>query len=211
MLLKEIATLQAGVLTNRVLYDARSGDKKDNEANGKKRERSNKPVLILIPKAIHDGAVDHKLVEEQELIIDPRTGEAKNVDDFKTRIGDIVIKLSSPYDACVITESDTGLLIPSFCLRIGKLAEDRVDRDFLLAFFSSSVFLGELRKKCYGTVTALAKKTDFEKIDVPDIPLEKQIEIGRRFRKVETLKSQVKKYCSLEKERLDRILEAQKC
>lgn len=210
MLLGDTATLQAGVLTNRVLYDARSGDKKDNNADVKKRERSNKKIRILIPKAIHDGSVDHKLIEEQELIIDPRTGEAKDVTDFKTRIGDIIIKLSSPYDACVITERDAGLLIPSFCLRI-EIDETKIDRDFLLAFFSSAVFLGELRKKCYGTVTALAKKSDFEKIAVPDFPLEKQIEIGRRFRKVQELKSQVNKYCLLERERLDRILEAQKC
>ena len=208
MLLGDIATLQAGVLTNRVLYDARSGDKKDTAE--KKRERSYEKIRILIPKAIHDGAVDHSLIEEQELIIDPRTGEAKDVTDFRTRIGDIVIKLSSPYDACVITERDAGLLIPSFCLRI-VVKEAKIDRDFLLAFFSSTVFLGELRKKCYGTVMALAKKSDFEKIDIPDIPLGKQIEIGRRFRKVETLKSQVRKYCSLERERLDRILEAEEC
>ena len=208
MLLGDIATLQAGVLTNRVLYDARSGDKKDTAE--KKRERSYEKIRILIPKAIHDGAVDHSLIEEQELIIDPRTGEAKDVTDFRTRIGDIVIKLSSPYDACVITEMDAGLLIPSFCLRI-VVKEAKIDRDFLLAFFSLTVFLGELRKKCYGTVMALAKKSDFEKIEIPDIPLGKQIEIGRRFRKVETLKSQVRKYCSLERERLDRILEAEEC
>ena len=202
MQLGDIARLTAGVITGRVLVDARK-DKDESTGFG---------IRVLVPKAIHDGKVDHSLLESQELQRDRKTGEEKNVDNFRTKEGDIVIKLSSPYDSCIINREDEGLLVPSFCLRITDIDEEKVDRYFLLAYFHSKTFLEEIRKKCYGNVMALAKKSDFEKISVPDIPLCEQTAIGERFRRIGELKEAVRRYSSLEEERLDRILEeARKC
>ena len=133
------------------------------------------------------------------------------MDDFKTKDGDIVIKLSSPYDSCLITPEFEGLLIPSFCMKIRVKEEKRIDRDFFLAYLSSDFFKTELRNKCYGTMTALTKKSDFRRITVPEVPREKQIEIGRRFRKVTHLEDLMNRYRELERERLDRVLEETGC
>ncbi len=196
MQLGDTAQLKAGVITGRVLADAR---KDEGESTGF-------TVGVLVPKAIHDGKVDHSLIESQELQRDRKTGERKDVSDFLTREGDIVIKLSSPYDSCLIEKSDEGLLVPSFCLRI-TVDGKKTDRYFLLAYFHSKTFLGEIRKKCYGSVMALMKKSDFAKITIPDIPLEEQAEIGQRFCRIGELREAVRRYSSLEEERLDAILE----
>ena len=215
MQLGEIADLTAGVLTSRVLYDGRRVNheelKDSPELTEKMKESSGVPIKVLVPKAIKNGRIDEKLLENQILIRDPKTGEAKKVDDFKTEDGDIVIKLSSPYDSCLITPEFEGLLIPSFCMKIKVKEEKGIDRDFFLAYLSSDFFKTELRNKCYGAVTALTKKSDFMRITVPEVPGEKQIEIGQRFRKVTQLENLMNRYRELERERLDRILEETGC
>ena len=205
MQLKEIAELKAGVLTNRVLYDARKEEITENADESRDEDYY---ISVLVPKAIHDGKVDHALLERQKL--KDVNGRPKDVDDFRTREGDIIIKLASPYDACLITKEDERLLIPSFCLKVDADPE-KVDRYFLLAYFSSGFFMNELKRKCYGSVTALLKKTDFEKITIPDIPLSGQKAIGERYRSVEKMKGLMKEFIALEKERLDTILEEKQC
>ncbi len=205
MLLGEIAELKAGVLTNRVLYDAR---KEEIQENGDEGEDGDYYISVLVPKAIHDGKVDHALIERQKL---KTVGNGpKDVSAFRTHEGDIIIKLASPYDACLITKEDEGLLIPSFCLRVA-FDSSKVDTFFLLAYFSSGFFMDELKRKCYRSVTALLKKTDFEKITIPDIPLSEQKDIGKRYRSVEKMKGLMKEFIALEKERLDTILEERQC
>ncbi len=214
MQLGEIANLTAGVLTARVLYDGRRRNheelKDSVERTEKTRETSGVRIKVLVPKAIRNGRIDGSLLEEQELIKDPKTGKAKDVSDFITRKGDIVIKLSSPYDSCLITPGYEGLLIPSFCMKI-EVKEERIDRDFFLAYLSSDFFLTELRTKCYGAMTALTKKSDFMRITVPEVSRSKQIETGQRFRDVRHLENLMDRYRELEKERLDRILEETGC
>lgn len=214
MQLGEIATLTAGVLTSRVLYDGRRVNheelKDSPELTEKMKDSSGVPIKVLVPKAIKNGRIDEKLLENQVLIKDPKTGKEKDVNEFKTNVGDIVIKLSSPYDSCLITPEFEGLLIPSFCMKI-VVDEELIDRDFFLAYLSSDFFKTELRNKCYGTMTALTKKSDFMRITVPEVPREKQIEIGRRFRKVTHLEDLMNRYRELERERLDRVLEETGC
>ena len=214
MQLGEIATLTAGVLTSRVLYDGRRVNheelKDSPELTEKMKDSSGVPIKVLVPKAIKNGRIDEKLLENQVLIKDPKTGKEKDVNEFKTNVGDIVIKLSSPYDSCLITPEFEGLLIPSFCMKI-VVDEDLIDRDFFLAYLSSDFFKTELRNKCYGTMTALTKKSDFRRITVPELPREKQIEIGRTFRKVTHLEDLMNRYRELERERLDRVLEETGC
>lgn len=214
MQLGEIATLTAGVLTSRVLYDGRRVNheelKDSPELTEKMKDSSGVPIKVLVPKAIKNGRIDEKLLENQVLIKDPKTGKEKDVNEFKTNVGDIVIKLSSPYDSCLITPEFEGLLIPSFCMKI-VVDEDLIDRDFFLAYLSSDFFKTELRNKCYGAVTALTKKSDFMRITVPEVPHNKQIEIGQRFRKVTQLENLMNRYRELERERLDRILEETGC
>lgn len=68
-------------------------------------------MKVLIPKAISNGRVNPL----ELATLDVKIGvDSKRI----TQEGDIVMKLSTPYDACIITKEDEGLLVPSFCVII---------------------------------------------------------------------------------------------
>ena len=91
MILENIADVIAGQIMTRVTEDNNDGE----------------AVQVLAPKAISNG-----------IIIKEDLGKAvlsKDVDENKyTKEGDVVIKLSTPYDAAYVTSKDIGLVIPSF-------------------------------------------------------------------------------------------------
>lgn len=99
MLIKDIFDVQSGQVLSRI------STKINQIAIGK----------VLIPKAISKGRI---LKEELQDI------KLKNLlpENKLSMKNDIIIKLSTPYEACVIDDDNVGLVIPSFCaiLRIKK-------------------------------------------------------------------------------------------
>lgn len=187
MRLSDAAELTAGVITGRVLED-----KKSSAINPDNR------IQVLVPRAIHDGRIDKSLLAGEYKKDDGREIPSK----FLTEKGDIIIKLSSPYDSCLIGEEDEGLLIPSFCLKI-KVTDPTVDRYFLLAFLNSKKCTDDLRSRCYGSVMAIVKKSDLEKVELPVFTTQEQEEIGRRYSTVKLIRAEMERYLSLEQERID--------
>lgn len=184
MLLKDIASLTAGVITKRVIENETAVAKKGKE------------VLILTPKAIHDGRIDHTHLQKERLKSDI------DISKYFTKCGDIIIKLSAPYDSVIIkNKDDEGLFLPSFLLRIDVTNPD-VKRGYLLAYINSPLFKESLMKSCYGTVTALTKKSDLENIDIPILSEEKQEEISSRYERTLEIKNKIDCYLRLEEERL---------
>ena len=195
MQISDLAVLTAGVITSRVII----GDKRTIETDGDSHDgHYGTPIKVLVPKAIHDGSVDHELLaeEKQSREISP---------DYLTQEGDIIMKFSSPYDSCLITDKDEGLLIPSFCCKIRIKDFKKTDKYFLLAYLCSSKCKSELKNKCYGSVMAITKKSDVMKIDVPEFDKETQIEIGKRFLTVQMIRKKMDEYIQLEQERLDAV------
>lgn len=193
MQISDLAVLTAGVITSRVLI----GEKNDLSIDSKDSSYG-KTIKVLVPKAIHDGKVDHSLlaVEKQSREISP---------DYLTQEGDIVMKFSSPYDSCLITDKDEGLLIPSFCCKIRIKDFNQIDKFFLLAYLCSGRCKTELKNKCFGSVMAITKKSDVMKIEVPVFSIEKQKNIGKRFQTVQALREKLEEYNRLENERLDAV------
>ena len=187
MKLSDCAELTAGVITGRVLED-----RKNNTINPANR------IFVLSPRAIHDGEIDRSLLAEEYKKDDGREIPSK----FLTEDGDIIIKLSSPYDSCLIGAEDEGLLIPSFCLKI-RVTDPAVDRYFLLAFLNSKKCRDDLKSRCYGSVMAIVKKSDLEKVELPFFTPVEQEEIGRRYRTVGEIRTVMERYLSLEQERID--------
>ncbi len=187
MKLSDCAELTAGVITSRVLEDRRS-----NSVNPDNR------IYVLAPRAIHDGKIDKSLLAEEYKKDDGREIPSK----FLTEKGDIIIKLSSPYDSCLIGEEDEGLLIPSFCLKI-RVTDPAIDRYFLLAFLNSKRCRDDLKSMCYGSVVAIVKKSDLERVELPFFSPVEQEEIGRRYRTVGQIRMAMERYISLEQERID--------
>ena len=186
MLLKDIALLTAGVITRRVIEDEKSENKNGDE------------ILLLTPKAIQNGRIDHTLLQRETMI------EGKGISKFLTREGDIVLKLSSPYDSVIIQKEDEGLLLPSFLLKI-EITDKNINPSYLLAYLNSALFKESLKKSCYGSVTTLVKKSDLDALDIPLLPVEKMDEIALCYEKMRKIKDKLEEYIALEEERLNAI------
>ncbi|MEE3462479.1 MAG: hypothetical protein VZR00_11495, partial [Lachnospiraceae bacterium] len=106
------------------------------EADEKKSDPVLGSIKVIPPKAIKNGRIAH----EELYDIDYKT----EFDEKKlTKAGDIVLKLSSPYDAAYITEDDEGLLITSFCIII-RVKGKEMDPQYLTAFFNSNVYKNQV-------------------------------------------------------------------
>jgi hypothetical protein len=143
---------------------------------------------VVVPKCIHaDGSIDNSEMPEESLRTeaDPRR---------LTAPGDIVMKLSTPYDAAYVDEDSAGCIVPSFCAII-KSAGD-LDTQFLLAFLNSSACKNQLKLQVSGSAMAMLSVGKIKNVLIPVPALDKQREIGNRFqetrRKVKLLEQIIK-------------------
>lgn len=154
-------------------------------------------VNVLVPRAIVNGMVEHKNLA----ILDIKT----KLDEKKlTKVGDIVLKLSTPYDACVITTNDEGLLVPSFCAIINNLP-NYLDKNYLLAFLNSRLCTDQIKSLTANSTIAILSVGGIKKIcvSIPDMTLQK--EIGNNYLKTcEKIKT-INQIIALEQEKLDTI------
>ena len=78
---------------------------------------------VIIPKAIgRNGIIDISQLAEEQIT-------AKIPENRITQIGDIVIKLNSPYDSAVIDANTSGCVVPSFCAIIR--IKEKINPDYL--------------------------------------------------------------------------------
>ena len=107
MKLKEVAKITVGQIMPRV------------SAENKNEEEIIGTVNVLAPKAISDGIIVKENLGELQI--------CKKIDEEKfTKEGDVVVKLSTPYDATYVTKENEGLAVPSFCAII-RVKEDKLD------------------------------------------------------------------------------------
>ena len=112
MRLEEIASVTTGQIMTRVTVDKNAGEQVIDK------------VRVLSPKALVAGIIVKEDLGEAEL--------GKQIDEDKyTREGDVVIKLSTPYDAAYISEENAGLALPSFCAVIRITNEEEMDAQYL--------------------------------------------------------------------------------
>lgn len=129
---------------------------------------------VLVPRAISNGHVNHADLGEVKL--------KKLVDEGRiTQIGDIVLKLSTPYDAAYITENDTGLVVPSFCAVIREIDHMKADAKFILAYVNTGYIRNILKSKVAAITIPVIKLSDVKDLDLPPIPIEKQIMISKAY------------------------------
>ena len=131
-------------------------------------------VSVMVPKSIAAGVI----IKEDfgEVIL------AKKVDrDKYTRAGDVVIKLSTPYDAAYVAETGAGLLLPSFCAAIRITKEDAMDAKYLSAFLNSSYVKEQLMAKVVGSSRPMIKITDLRALEIPKVSAEDMRDIGEAY------------------------------
>ena len=185
MKLKDIADcIITGVLTRRVVYD------------GEDNDSSLKEGKILVPKAIDDGLIDHSLLQRVKLDKDVK-------DKFYTKKGDVIMKLSTPYDSCFIDrEEDEGLIVPSFSLIIRGLKSD-YDPYFIMAFLSSRYAWNQIERLRSGRTITILSNESVAELDIPEFKKLERERISERYKNYLEFKRMSSEIIELEKERND--------
>lgn len=162
MTLENIASVTAGQIMTRVTADKDAG------------EQVVESVKVLVPKAIVSGVIVKEDLGDAEL--------GKQIDEEKyTQEGDVVIKLSTPYDAAYVDEENAGIAIPSFCAAIRITDDDKMDARYLTAFLNSSYVRDELTAKVVGSTRPMIKITDIRALEVPELNMKDMQDIGKAF------------------------------
>ena len=162
MTLENIASVTAGQIMTRVTADKDAG------------EQIVESVKVLVPKAIVSGVIVKEDLGDAEL--------GKQIDEEKyTHEGDVVIKLSTPYDAAYVDGENAGIAIPSFCAAIRITDNDKLDARYLTAFLNSSYVRDELTAKVVGSARPMIKITDIRALEVPELNMKDMKDIGKAF------------------------------
>ena len=144
MKLKEVAKITVGQIMPRV------------SAENKNEEEIIGTVNVLAPKAISDGIIVKENLGELQI--------CKKIDEEKfTKEGDVVVKLSTPYDATYVTK------------------EDKLDAKYLSAFFNTEYVREILKSKVMGSIRPMVKVSDLRNLDIPYVSEEDMADIGQAY------------------------------
>lgn len=164
-------------------------------ANTDKGEEVVEIRKVLVPKCIHgDGTITAADMSEESLKV---AADPKRL----TQNGDIVMKLSTPYDAGLITEETAGAIVPSFCAILKT--DGTIERDYLLAFLNSSTCKKQLRVQVNGSIMTVLSVGKIGNVDIPIPSLVEQQEIGHRFVETANKLAIFQKIAELEAKRND--------
>lgn len=154
---------------------------------------------VIIPRAINpDGSITVEELPEESLRVEPDPGKI-------TRSGDIVIKLSTPYDAAIVDETTEGCIVPSFCAIIRNDSE--IDNGYLLAFLNSKECKAQLMRQVAGGVMTILSVGKIKNVDMPVPPLSRQVDIGNAFFESKAKINTIKRIMELEAKRNDALIE----
>ena len=175
---------------------------------------SSRIMKVIVPKSItSDGLIDLKDIAEEKIIVtDCKIVENNNeaaefesvlpIDNRRvTSLGDIVIKLSAPFDSATITAETSGFLVPSFCAIIRN--KSKLNSDYLQAFLNSDLCKEQLREKVAGAIITILSVGKVKDIEIPVPDAEQQRMIGAQYRETQCKIATFKKIAELEKKRND--------
>jgi restriction endonuclease S subunit len=183
--LKRLAFV-GGQITSRIEADT----KKDDIVKGK--------IKVIPPKAIKGGKIIQSELYEIAYKVD--------FDEKKlTKAGDIVVKLSSPYDAAYITELDEGLLITSFCIIIRNQGKEFIS-EYLAAFFNSGVYLEQIMDMVSGATVPMLTIGKIKEVQVKYMDIEEQRQVAEYYKNIAAKEELMARIISLEKEKLNSVL-----
>lgn len=154
---------------------------------------------VMTPRAIDsDGFinVDDLAYENFKVVPEPRR---------LTQVGDIVIKLTLPFDSALITEETAGCFIPSFCAVIRHCGD--LNKNYLRAFLASKACKNQLKARVSGAITSILSVGKIREIEVPEPDDAIQREIGENFCRALEKKQLFKKIAELESKKNDAIFQ----
>ncbi len=164
-------------------------------ANTEKGDEVIETRKVLVPKCIHsDGTITAEDMPEEALKV---SADPKKL----TQAGDIVMKLSTPYDAGLVTAETEGAIVPSFCAILKS--DNSLNQDYLLAFLNSSACKDQLRMQVSGAVMTVLSVGKIGNVDIPVPPENEQHAIGERFVETANKLAILQKIAALEAKRND--------
>lgn len=175
-----------GQIVQRAIVDEARGD----EVVDAKRK-------TIVAKTINEGLID----DESVVLNDYKM----NFDEKKlTHEGDVVVKMSAPYNAVIIDKDHEGLLVSSFCSIIRNINE--IDKRYLVAFLNSNLAQNQLKESVTGSIMSILSNGKLYDLEIPVPSKEKQVEIGEYFEK--TIKNRIifQKILALEEKKLDALI-----
>lgn len=149
---------------------------------------------VLLPKAMVNGCIDHNALAEEKLTALPDN-------DRYTKEGDIVIKLSTPYDSVIITKEDEGLLVTSFCAIIRGLDPDTAR--YLIAYLNSTEFNALAKASTSGSIVIVLALSFLKECLIPLPPLDEMKKIGDEYARILELKRTFDDVYSLSRKKID--------
>lgn len=153
---------------------------------------------VLLPKAINDGNVlRNELVDN---LMKTRLDDTK-----MTMKNDIIVKLSTPYGGCLIDGENVGLVVPSFCSILRKKS-DEYDTKYLIAYINSKPFADQVLNKVTGNSIGILSVGQLKSIDIPKLPIERQVVIGNEFMKMSKNKLLLEKLIELQHEKIETMI-----
>lgn len=204
----EIAEIAGGQITSRL-------EKKEVDDLFVIDRESDRPKIrcrakVLVPKAISNAFVDKSSL--MQIVCEKTSKENFDTEDLTlfvdeskiTKADTLVLKLSTPYDACIITKDDENLLVSSFCASL-KVTDPDVNLLYLLAFLNSNLFRDQIKNFVAGSSIPLVSVAAVKETKIPIPQKEEQEKIGTDF--INTMKKikLVNKIAALETEKLDSI------
>lgn len=180
--LEELCTIKTGAPTGRAKKIPEGVEPRD--------------VKVLLPRAMQAGSID-----DNELAVET-VGEVKE-ENF-THEGDVVIKLSTPYDSVYVDNAHEGIMITSFGMVLRKKPEVDLDMQYLSMFLNLSQTNSALQAVSTGQSTAMAmlKRQTVAGIEVPLLPIECQRKLAALFQAVQERKRQYVRLIELDDELL---------
>ena len=158
IMLGDIAAVTVGQILTRVISKSNDG----------------KAVPVLQTKAVTAGVINKEDLGQAVL--------SREVDEDKyTKEGDIVIKLSTPYDAAYVTADMAGLVIPSFCAVIRVIKDGVADVKFLSAFLNTKYVKEQLLSKVVGSAKPMIKVADIKELNIPLVAAGDMKDIGEAY------------------------------
>lgn len=168
-------------------------------------------VRVIMPKAITaEGLINEADLIEEDIKVKDINNHSNKMDiestssvdkKYFTKVNDIVVKLSAPFDSATITKETQGCVVPSFCAIIRN--RDLVNLDYLQAFLNSRLCKDQLKSKVSGSVNTILTIGKIKDIEIPIPDNVQQIEIGNRYRETQNKISILNEIVKLEVKRND--------
>lgn len=156
-------------------------------------------VKTIPPKAISGGKIDKEFLQELQCKTEVDANRL-------TQEGDVVLKLSTPYDAAYITKDDVNLLIPSFCLIIRIKDTTKLNPRFLTAFINSNVYSMQVKEMVSGGMVPMLTMGKIKEVLIKDFTIEEQEMIATFYENVCRREDRFKKIIEIEKEKITAVL-----